>query len=327
MATDAVHPKDAESWLANLPVAVFAMVMGLCGLALAWQKASIVLDGVDPRIPTVIAAAAAALFLVLMVAYGAKIAAYPGRVRDEYLHPEKLHFLPAVSVSLLLLSILALTQWPAAAFPLLAAGAGLHLLLMLVVMNSWFNRDHFLPAHLNPAWFIPSVGNVIVPLSAVTLGYVELSWFFFAIGIVFWVVLFTIITNRVLFHNPLPERLAPTLFILIAPPAVGFLSYVKLTGALDPFARVLYYFALFMTLFLLTEAPRLLRAPFFLSWWAYSFPLAAATVASFTMSEMVGARFLLILAEGLLGLVTLVVAGLVVRTLIAFGRGEICVPD
>ena len=37
---------------------------------------------------------------------------------------------------------------------------------------------------------------------------------------------------------PLPERLLPTVFILIAPPAVGFIAYVRLTGGVDVFAQI-----------------------------------------------------------------------------------------
>jgi tellurite resistance protein len=45
-----------------------------------------------------------------------------------------------------------------------------------------------------------------------------------------WLVLFTIIMNRIIFHNPLPQKLLPTLIILIAPPAVAMLSLASLHG-------------------------------------------------------------------------------------------------
>lgn len=327
MSTDVVQIETRESRLEHLPISFFASMMGLSGLALAWQKGVHVLHIASEWVPLVIAAAAALVFLTLLGLYGAKVALHPSHVVGEYRHPVKLHFFPAVSISLLLLSILALNMWPAMAMPLFAVGASLHLVLMLLVLNSWFNHDHFQTVHLNPAWFIPAVGNVLVPLSGVALGYVELSWFFFAIGIMFWIVLFTIIINRVLFHNPLPERLAPTLFILIAPPAVGFLSYVRLTGNVDAAAHILYYFALFMTLFLITQVPRLMRAAFFLSWWAYSFPLAAVTIASLTMYEKIGGTAFFVISAVLLGIVTTVVTALVVRTLVAIGRGRSACPN
>lgn len=326
MATEDTTQALPQARLAHLPVAFFASVMGLSGLTLAWMKAEAVL-GVSSSISSVLAVLAALTFALLALAYAAKAMRYPSSVIEEYRHPVKLHFLPTISISMILLSVVALQKAPSLSQPLFLVGIVLHLSLTLIVLHNWFNKEHFQTVHLNPAWFIPIVGNVLVPLSGVALGYVELSWFFFSIGIVFWLVLFAIITNRVLFHNPLPERLAPTLFILIAPPAVGFLSYVKLTGEIDAFARVLYYFALFLTLFLATQVPRLARAQFYLSWWAYSFPLAAVTVASLAMSAKLQHPASDAIAVGLLGLVTLVISGLFIRTVVAIARDEIFHPE
>lgn len=327
MQAESVGHEVPISRLANLPVAFFAAVMGLSGLALAWLKAVHVLQIADERVPVVLAAAAGGAFIVLLVLYAGKMILHWSHVQEEYHHPIRLHFLPTISISAILLSIVASSVWPVAAEPLFLTGVPLHFALTLLVLNSWLNRENFQTAHLNPAWFIPIVGNVLVPLGGVPLGYTELSWFFFSIGIVFWLVLFAIIINRVLFHNPLPERMAPTLFILIAPPAVGFLSYVKLTGQIDAAARVLFYFGLFLTLFLATQVPRLMRLRFFLSWWAYSFPLAAISVSTLTMHEKVGGSALYALSLALLAVTTIAISALVARTLVAIGRHEICQPE
>ena len=42
------------------------------------------------------------------------------------------------------------------------------------------------------------------------------------------IILFSIILNRIIFHNPFAAKFMPTMFILIAPPAIGFISYIKL---------------------------------------------------------------------------------------------------
>ena len=120
--------------------------------------------------------------------------------------------------------------------------------------------------------------------------------------------------HRVVFLPALPEKLMPTFFIFIAPPALAFLAYVGLTGAVDPFARVTYYTALFLTLLLLLQSPRFARLPFALSWWAYSFPVAAVTVATRVMHARTGLAFFEVLAWGLLGLLLFIVGVLVTRT-------------
>lgn len=312
--------------LAHFPVSFFSTIMGTAGLSIAFQRAAHSMP-VLSSVGWLLLALAAVAFVGFAALYGLKLIRHADEVKAEFAHPIRLHFVPTISIGMLLLSIGFLDIAPGLSRVLLAVGAPLHLILTFVVLNQWLNRDHFQVPHLNPAWFIPIVGNILVPIPAVTLGYGEIAWLYFAIGIVFWPVLFAIILNRVLFHQPLPERMVPTLFILIAPPAVGFLSYLKLTGSLDAFARVLYFFALFLVLFLATQLPRLARLPFYLSWWAYSFPLAAVTIASYAMHEKSGLWGYLIVANVLLAITATVIGYLIARTAIAASRGQICVPE
>ena len=311
--------------LEHFPISFFATVMGTAGLAIAWQKAHAVL-GAPQLIGQALAWWALALFALVVLIYAAKWAGHPAAVRAELGHPVKLNFFAASSISLLLLAVAFLAAMPAMAHGFWLVGAALHLAFTLYVMSSWIHHTHDQIQHANPAWFIPVVGNVIVPVAGVNFAPAELSWFFFSIGIVFWLALFTIVLYRLFFHEPLPARLTPMLFILIAPPAVGFIAYIKLAGELDAFARILYYTALFLTLLLASNAMRFFRLPFFLSAWAYSFPLAAITIATLAMTEHLGGAFAS-LSLVLLGVLSVVLVLLTVRTFLAVGRGEICQPE
>jgi tellurite resistance protein len=71
---------------------------------------------------------------------------------------------------------------------------------------------------------------------------------------------------------------------------------------------------------------RFLALGFFLSWWAYSFPLAAVSIASLLMFERTGFELYRYLGFGLLTLLTGIVALLLVRTAIAVRRNGICLP-
>jgi tellurite resistance protein len=228
---------------------------------------------------------------------------------------------------MVLLATLAYERSPTLAAWVWTVAALLHLCFTLYVVSAWIHRTGIELGHVNPAWFIPVVGNVLLPISGVRFYSAEVSWFFFSVGVVFWLVLFTIVMYRLFFHAPLPERLAPTLFILVAPPAVSCAAYVNLTGNVDGFARVLYYTALFLTMLLASNALRYLRARFFLSAWAYSFPLAAVTIATLMMAHRVGGVVFAALGAGLLALTTIVVAALLWRTGVAVARHEICVPE
>lgn len=315
-----------NSRLAFLPISFFAMVMGLSGLTIAWEKAQHVY-GLALGISLPLQLLTAGVFGLLLVLYLGKFALHRQQVMQEVMHPVKLSFFPTISISLLLLAVVFLPVSTRIAQPLWIAGAGLHLLFTLFVLNSWMHHEHFQVQHSNPAWFIPAVGNVLVPVAGMPLGYVDVSWFFFSIGMLFWIVLMTMIFYRILFHTPIDARLMPTLFILIAPPAVGFLAYMKLNGGeLDGFGRFLYFAGLFLTLLLFSQLGRFVRLQFALSWWAYSFPTAAITIATFLMYEKSGNTFYLGLATVLLAILTGVVGLLLVRTGMAVAKGKICVP-
>jgi tellurite resistance protein len=312
--------------LQHFPVAWFAMIMGLGGLAIAWSRAEIVL-GLGFTVSPVLLGLATLLFLLLFGAYVSKILLYREAAMKEWTHPVRMHFVPTLSIGMILLSIAWLPYSQVYSFLLWTVGVVLHLILTLYVITQWVHQSKFEIAHLNPAWFIPVVGNILVPIAGVTHAPVELSWFFFSIGLVFWPILLTIIFYRIIFHGSLPERLMPTLFILIAPPAVGFLAYLKLTGEVDAFAHVLYNGALFFTLLLFFQIKWFLRLRFFLSWWAYSFPLTAISIATLAMFHETGSILYLRLAGILLGVSSVVIMGLLARTAIAVSRREICVEE
>jgi tellurite resistance protein len=310
----------------HFPVSFFSVVMGLAGFAIAVQRAEkafkLPAGGGD-----FLAIVSATVFAALAVAYLAKFHHFPAEVRKELAHPVRLSFLPTISISLILLSIAAEPTSVSTSFWLLVVGAPMHLLFTLFVLSRWVTHTTFEIHHSNPSWFIPVVGNILVPIAALPHGVTEISWFFFSVGLVFWLVLLTIIFYRVIFHHPLPGKLVPTLFILVAPPAVGFISYIKLAGGLDTFARVLYYTALFTMLMLVTLYRQFRGIKFFLSWWAYSFPTAAFTIASLLMYKLTGQVFFQALAWLMLAILGVIIAGLAVRTLTAVLRGEICVEE
>lgn len=316
-----------SSRLQHFPVAFFAMIMGTAGLTLAWQKAAHVLQ-ITPIIGQVLVILLACLFAAITVVYVAKILRFPEMSLKEFHHPIKMSFFPAFSISLLLLSIATLEVSPQLSLYLWCLGVLIHLSFTLHVITQWIHHPKFEIQHSTPAWFIPVVGNILVPVAGVEHGFIELSWFFFSIGLVFWIVLKTLIFNRVLFHDPLPEKLLPTLFILIAPPAVGFLSYLKLNGGeLDNFARILFYVAMFLVLLLGYQINRFRKIGFYLSWWAYSFPLAATSLALQTMYILTGSSLLGALAWLSLVVVSLVVSMLLFKTVKGMLSGAVFQPD
>lgn len=315
------------SRLQNLPIAWFAMIMGLGGLTVAWHKTETLLAMPIAFSPWLLAVSTG-LFAILCLLHLLKIVRHRAAALKEWGHPVKMHFVPTFSIALILLSIAWLPYSAAYSKLLWLIGVSVHLLLTFHVVTQWMHQSKFEIVHLNPAWFIPVVGNILVPIAGVVHAPLDVSWFFFAVGLLFWPPLLSIVLYRVIFHGSLPERLMPTLFILIAPPAVAFLSYLRLTGGeVDVFALFLYFAALFFTLLLFFQLGWFMRLRFFLSWWAYSFPLAAITLATLSLYEHTGGLVYLRMGGILLGVATVVILGLCIRTAVAVARREICVEE
>ncbi|MFN4130911.1 MAG: hypothetical protein ACK4GC_14030 [Paracoccaceae bacterium] len=154
--------------LENFPVTFFATGMGLMGTTLAIHAAEKAF-GLTDRLSQVAMITSAALFALVVLGYALKALIHPSAVAHEWNHPVRIAFFPAASISLLLLSVALLTDYPDLARWVWIAGAALQGVLALAVIVSWIGHRPFQHGQLTPAWFIPAVGNVIVPIAGALL--------------------------------------------------------------------------------------------------------------------------------------------------------------
>lgn len=311
--------------LENFPISFLVVPLGLSGLALAWQKAEGVLLLPLSLSPYLTGLAVLSLLIVL-ITYFAKVIIYIDEVKKEFNSPIKINFYPILAKVLLILSIIYLANEHISA-PLWWAGVILQSVFVIIVISTWIRRDHFEIHHLNPAWFIPVVGCMIIPIAGVEHFSAEFSWFFLSIGIFWWMVLSIIIIYRMIFHEPLQDKLVPTLFILFAPPVIGFISVTKLMGGLTIFGNMFYYIGLFLFVLILAQFEIFAKIRFYLSWWAYSFPLAALSISTLLVYNESGLAFFGWLSWAIFGLLNLALAMLLIKTIIAISRSEICIDE
>jgi tellurite resistance protein len=126
--------------------------------------------------------------------------------------------------------------------------------------------------------------------------------------------------------GPMPERLLPTVFIHIAPPAVIGAALLQF-GAPLLWAWAMWGMALFMTFWSLTLTRRLLALPFGVPHWAMSFPLAALAVLTLRLSATDEGGWLAIPGVAVLTGVSLVILGLSLATLRGLRDGSLLVPE
>ena len=199
-----------------------------------------------------------------------------------------------------------------------------------MAMRKWLDSRQD-PGNALPAWVLPVAGTLNVPVVGVHLpirGVSEICLFFYGIGILFAIILTTIIISRLFFQPAMPASVQPTLLILVATFALAFSDHVGFTGRQDIFASILFYFALFLLLLFGSKIFLLPKCcPFRVSWWSVSFPLTAITVAAFHYAEFNDAWVFKTIAGMLVTISTFVILYLLIQTFSKVIKGDLFLAD
>jgi tellurite resistance protein len=311
--------------LQHFPIMMFAIIMGLSGITIVFQKAEEIL-GLTKGFGELLAQIDIVLFGIIIILYFSKTIKYFSDVKKEFFHPVRINFFAASAISFLLISIVFHELNHTIALYSFYIGTLMQTFFTFNTISYWINRNLEVQ-HSNPAWFIPIVGNVLVPVAGSGMVDINLLMYYYSIGLFFWVVLTSILINRIIFHHQMAVKFIPTLFIFIAPPAVAFIAYIKMYGEFDMFASILYNLALFFSFLLFFMYKNFLNLKFFISWWAFTFPLAAVTIASMVAFKVTNSATYEYFSYLFLFITTLVVLLVAYRTIQHMLKKEICIME
>lgn len=314
-----------SSWLRHVPVPIFASSMGVTGLGLCWLEASH-LFGITPVIGNAILGFAAILFVVVCAVYLSKALRHPDAVAADWRNPVTAGFFAQIAIASLLLSEAAFLVNESAGLGLAAFGGAVALFITKVLFSRWVAGEFTLD-NVSPAWTAPGIACSLFAVVSPHFGSADLGWFFFAVGLVSWIVIMPVVGLRLFVGGTIPPKMRPAMVILVAPLAVSFLAYIVLNGgSIDAFARIMLFASLFTTALVLVNLDSFLRLPFAMPWWAFTMPTAAVTLASYEYAEIVRSTSSYWVAGLLHAFVTVAVLVIATRTLIAIGRRTLFVP-
>ena len=299
-----VNIKDfAPSW--------FASVMGTGALAL-------VSFAYSQRLPELKTLAIALtylntlIFLVLLIPWLLRWVKYTENALEDLKHPVVCHFYGTIAVAMLVLSAdyLLILKKTAIAKAFWIPGVVLTVFFALLIPYLMFVEKEIDLKAVTPAWFIPPVGLIVIPMGGAGLipsfsgtareVVYALNYFAWGAGFFLYLGLFAIVFFRFIRHEPIPCGMAPAVWINLGPIGAGTSTLYALVKASEfitvkepflAFGLILWGFgvwwlamAVIMTLYYI----RKLTLPYSLAWWAFIFPLGAYVSATHNVGMAFG---------------------------------------
>jgi tellurite resistance protein len=313
--------KDAKRFGGpRVPPSLFGIALGVAGLALAWHAAVPVL-GIPNAVPDALDVLDAVLGLVLVAAYlaqGPRIVA--ADLRDPVLSP----FVSAAPITAMIL---------AAALAAAAFGAGRVLvvafLAVTIGVGGWLTGQWMTggidPDSIHPGYFLPTAaGGLIGANAAAQVQLHALAEASFGIGVIFWVVLSSMILKRLFTGAALPAALVPTMAIELGVASVAGSAYFAVAGRTVSFlAYALGGYAVLMVLIQVRLIPVYLRLSFTPGFWSFAFAYAAAAgdaLGWLAIARPPGAAGY---AIAVIALLSALVAWIAFRTVVLTVRGQL----
>ncbi|KAL0400657.1 UNVERIFIED_CONTAM: S-type anion channel SLAH3 [Sesamum latifolium] len=148
------------------------------------------------------------------------------------------------------------------------------------------------------------------------MGLKEGPIFFFAVGLAHYTVLFVTLYQRLPTNETLPKELHPVFFLFVAAPSVASMAWARIQGSFDYGSRIAYFIALFLYFSLAVRVNFFRGFRFSLAWWAYTFPMTGAAIATIRYSDVATSTVSKTLTVVLCIVATLIVSGLLVTTII-----------
>ncbi|MEV4760639.1 hypothetical protein AB0J86_36810 [Micromonospora sp. NPDC049559] len=311
----------------RIPPNFFGIPFGLAGLGNTWIVAG--RDGDVPRwVGNAVLALAALAWLAVLVAYAAYALPRPRALVGDLVDPIAGPFLSLAVITPTLLAAQGVVPHD------LALGRVLVdvFLVLVLAFGAWITGQWIYGRvdvdQIHPGYFLPTVaGGFIASAAASSVGQRTLADVMLGLGFVCWLVLGSLILNRLFVRPPLPAPLVPTLAIEVAPSAVaGLALFARNGGRIDVWVMLISGYGLLLVLAQIRLLPLYLRLNFAPSFWAFTFSwsaVATTTLHWLTAGEPWGRR---VYAYLVLAAITALIGGVAVRSVVAAARGRFLPP-
>jgi tellurite resistance protein len=180
-------------------------------------------------------------------------------------------------------------------------------------------------ATFGPAFFLPGIGIGFVGAdAAATVGLHSIAELFFGLGVAAWVLISSVVLNRMFFRPRLAPSLIPTMAIELAPAAVAGNAYFLIHPASpDLLLLGLSGYAALMVVAQVRLLPLYRTLSFTPSFWSFAFPPASMALFALRWLEQEHPPGAGAYAWVLVAAVTVLVGAIAARTTVAAARGQL----
>lgn len=307
----------------TIPASLFGVPVGLMGLAGAWRVGARIWD-----LPSLaadgIAVVGALTWLILLVFYAKKWWQHRDAAQREAGDPVQSAFLSLVWISTMLVCIAAIEVSRPAGSVLLAISVVCQLAVGIWLIGRLWQGGQGAD-FVTPAWYLPAVGqNFVAASGAAVYGWPQIAAWLFGAGVISWVATESVVLARAATREPVPLGMRSAMGVQLAPPVVGGLAYLSLTGgAPDLAAHMLFGYGLFQAALLLRLWPWIRQHSFSPTYWSFSFGATALPTMAMRMVERGDSGAMAWAAPILFVAANLVIAYLALSSLYLLARGRL----
>jgi len=260
------------------------------------------------------------LFCILLIPWILRWILYPHNAVADLQHPIIAQFYATIAIGFLVLAgdFLAVgthylphhlsntcAQW------LWGIGTFLTFIFAITIPLIMFLGSHVEITHINPGWFIPPVGLIVIPIAGaklistwpanLQLPMLILNYVAWSTGFFLWLFLATICFYRFLCCPPLPSTLAATIWINLGPIGAGTMALLNLiqsssilkietfAGSFELFGLIFWSFGFWWLMIAILKTRHYIRnakLPYAMSWWGFTFPLGAYVGSSYMIGQL-----------------------------------------
>ncbi len=311
----------------KIPLNIFGMGFGLAGLATSWRIA-VKFDLAPHWVSDTLTIAATLVWAISCLLYLRYALSTSGSVTRDL---KDMTAGPFASLALITPVLLVAAGLAPYAHRLATVLIDI-LAVAILLLGGWFTgfwiQGGLAIDRLHPGYFLPTVaGGLVASAGVAEVGQLRFAQLLLGLGLICWVIVGSMILGRLIFGAPLPDALAPTMAIEVAPAAVASVAYLFSTGGqVDRFAAALAGYGLLMVAAQLPLLPRYVRLQFSLSTWSFTFSwasVASAALLWIASGHPAGER---IYSYLVLAAISLLVGSVAARTVVAIAARELLPP-